>query len=471
MKTIIHILILILTITNVFEAITREELQKETRKSLNKDSKDIFDNHIKSMSELNKLNDKLHNRTNVKDDKNKEANESLMENSELYQGDMILTPNHAHVIIEEAKLKVEAKKHGNSSYKDMIEKMKKLKVFKKNMQLKWDFPIPYYIDYGVNPSHVLAALKDIEDNTCIRFKRYGRLYGMAGLRYYQGRGCNSVVGRAGKDKVQDISIGRGCEMMGIIQHETLHALGFFHEQSRPDRNQYLTILLNNVAPNMRNNYEIFNTDQSDTFGIPYNYGSAMQYDKKAFSYNGRETMIPKNPLYLNTIGNKARLQFLDFKMVNRAYCSEKCKSSIKCENGGYEDPNKCGICKCPYTLGGRTCTEYLKNPPSCGAKNTYTLEGEPVTIKAQGKVDCVYYIKSNRKVRLIMGDSNLASRGEACYSGDALEVQYLNDKSLTGVMYCGKVNGKTITSEGSLMIVKYTGTVNFNYVVLKFESV
>ena len=45
---------------------------------------------------------------------------------------------------------------------------------------------------------------------------------------------------------QRISIGRGCERKGIIQHEIFHALGRVHEQSRQDRDRYVDVRLQNV---------------------------------------------------------------------------------------------------------------------------------------------------------------------------------------------------------------------------------
>ena len=58
--------------------------------------------------------------------------------------------------------------------------------------------------------------------------------------------CFSYIGRVGGR--QQISIGRGCESVGTVIHEIFHALGRWHEQSRPDRDQFVQILLNNIQP-------------------------------------------------------------------------------------------------------------------------------------------------------------------------------------------------------------------------------
>uniref|UniRef100_A0A0N4Z1H0 Zinc metalloproteinase n=1 Tax=Parastrongyloides trichosuri TaxID=131310 RepID=A0A0N4Z1H0_PARTI len=470
MKSIFYFFLSSLFIYETFGSLTRMRLQQKTREELSKDGKETFDKHLKSMEKLNKLNDKLEGKKHSKDDKDEIIKPSKFGNSELYQGDMILSPSHAEMLINEAKIKLEAKNQGkNATDKSVVDKLKKNRAYRKN-NTKWKFPIPYFVD-GVDSNTVDRAIKDIEANTCVRFKKEGKFSGKSGLRYFKGSGCSSTVGQT-DGRVQDVSIGRGCEVLGIVQHETLHALGFYHEQARPDRDQYLTIAINNVHEKRRRNYRINGVNEADTYGIPYNYGSAMHYDKMAFTNTFDPVMITKNKLYQDVIGNAGRLAFLDFKMVNTVYCKDKCKGGVKCSNGGYEDPNKCGTCKCPYLLTGNTCTDYIKNPPACGNQNVIKLSGKPTTVKPKGKVECVYAVSSPKKVKLTFGNSNLKFNrgGGLCWPTDGIEVQYLNDKALVGVTYCDNPKGKSITSEGNLMLVKYSGNDNSQSAELTFTT-
>lgn len=47
---------------------------------------------------------------------------------------------------------------------------------------------------------------------------------------------------------QNLSIGSGCDYKGIVEHEILHALGFYHEQSRTDRDDYVNIWWDEILP-------------------------------------------------------------------------------------------------------------------------------------------------------------------------------------------------------------------------------
>uniref|UniRef100_A0A3Q2QCU4 Metalloendopeptidase n=1 Tax=Fundulus heteroclitus TaxID=8078 RepID=A0A3Q2QCU4_FUNHE len=103
-------------------------------------------------------------------------------------------------------------------------------------------------------------------------------------------GCFSEVGKQ-ETIGQDLSIGRDCDYVFTVEHEFLHALGFFHEQSRYDRDKYVTIISENIKKGMRN---ICITS------IPYDYWSVMHYGKNAGS-TGTLGMSPSDVLELNLL--------------------------------------------------------------------------------------------------------------------------------------------------------------------------
>ena len=78
-------------------------------------------------------------------------------------------------------------------------------------------------------------------------------------------------------------IGANCHSKRTIQHEFIHALGFHHEQNRPDRNDYVTINENNIIQDFKNNFKRQKT--SLTFNVPYDGKSIMHYKPKDFSIN------------------------------------------------------------------------------------------------------------------------------------------------------------------------------------------
>lgn len=57
--------------------------------------------------------------------------------------------------------------------------------------------------------------------------------------------CWSPVGRSG-DGVQRLSLGQRCWYLGIVVHELGHAIGFWHEMNRPDRDDWIYVYWNNI---------------------------------------------------------------------------------------------------------------------------------------------------------------------------------------------------------------------------------
>ncbi|KAJ3614417.1 hypothetical protein NHX12_017991 [Muraenolepis orangiensis] len=117
------------------------------------------------------------------------------------------------------------------------------------------------------------------------------------------------------------SLKSGCIYTSVIQHEALHALGFHHEQSRSDRDDFVNIITQNILPGRQRN---FNKVATNNLGTPYDYNSVMHYSRFAFSKRRGvlPTIVPK-PDATVAIGGASRMSANDIKRVNLLYqCSE-----------------------------------------------------------------------------------------------------------------------------------------------------
>jgi len=80
-------------------------------------------------------------------------------------------------------------------------------------------------------------------------KQYQRSVIKMNLILYPLFRCRSDIGYR-ENQIQEISLGSGCEYRGTVAHEIMHLLGFYHEHTRQDREQYITVYSENIQPGM-----------------------------------------------------------------------------------------------------------------------------------------------------------------------------------------------------------------------------
>ena len=104
-------------------------------------------------------------------------------------------------------------------------------------------------------------------------------------------------------------------------HELGHAVGFYHEHSRPDRDEHIEVRYNNVQADLRRAFDKVADGRTNLLGYGYDYASIMHYSRDAFSVNGQDTIVAKDSNI--PFGEAGELSPLDIAKANALYsCGE-----------------------------------------------------------------------------------------------------------------------------------------------------
>ncbi|EYB82942.1 hypothetical protein Y032_0346g3137 [Ancylostoma ceylanicum] len=337
----------------------------------------------------------------------------------LYQGDIVLTNEQADEIVQDAE-----DDGGNRTKRQAFRDQNYPRTL-------WSNGVNYFFDPSASPAVRSVFTKGARlwmKDTCIDFRENREAPDR--IRVFKEDGCWSFVGRLGKQ--QDLSLGDGCESPDWVDQFT---------KQTPATNE--------------------------NYGIPYDYGNIMHYGANSASYNGRPTMIPNDPKYVETLGSPI-ISFYELLMINQHYgCMKRCdpNSSAKCAMGGFPHPRDCSRCICPSGYGGRLCNE---RPSGCGqvyqASAQYQTLTDEVGNRNAGQrpredMDmCHYWITAPAgariEVKLVGFPKGLAVDG-CQYAG--VEIKTHADQRLTGYRFCAPEDaGVTLVSKHNIVpIITY----------------
>uniref|UniRef100_A0A3B3QY05 Metalloendopeptidase n=1 Tax=Paramormyrops kingsleyae TaxID=1676925 RepID=A0A3B3QY05_9TELE len=105
--------------------------------------------------------------------------------------------------------------------------------------------VPYVISSGFCKWMPSRHFKKFTSKTCIRFTPWTSQSDYLSIENLYG--CYSSIGKIGGKQVVSL-MESTCLIGGIVQHELNHALGFYHEHVRSDRDRYVRINWKYVDP-------------------------------------------------------------------------------------------------------------------------------------------------------------------------------------------------------------------------------
>ena len=163
-----------------------------------------------------------------------------------------------------------------------------------------------------------ASKKAVFESACREWEKYADLHfspRIAEANYIivtsTADQSNSAIGMVGNGQV--LNLADWANKITAV-HELGHALGVIHEQSRPDRDTYVTIHPENITDGMAFNFDKIAGALNQG---PYDFDSMMHYYGTAFSKNGQPTIT----------ANAGYTQF-QYKMGQSDHVSELDKSGM-----------------------------------------------------------------------------------------------------------------------------------------------
>ncbi|KAK0418398.1 hypothetical protein QR680_013537 [Steinernema hermaphroditum] len=290
------------------------------------------------------------------------------------------------------------------------------------------------------------ALEHWHNITCLNFVRRDDEPSGNRIVFTDVDGCASNVGRHPLGEAQFVSLAPECIRLGVIAHEVAHALGFWHEQSRPDRDAWVQVRWENIDRDSKGQFLKEQPSDVDNAGVPYDYGSIMHYRSKAFArYDDLFTMNTFIADYQRTIGQRDQLSFNDIRLMNKIYCRDSCPTQLPCQRGGYTDPRRCDRCRCPDGFTGQYCEQVMPGYGSdCGGRvevssvwSRITSPGYPAEFREGQECSWLLVAPKGQRVQFqFYGEFEMYCKVRHSLCMDYVEIRNSTDFANTGMRYC-----------------------------------
>uniref|UniRef100_A0A0N4ZLZ3 ZnMc domain-containing protein n=1 Tax=Parastrongyloides trichosuri TaxID=131310 RepID=A0A0N4ZLZ3_PARTI len=343
---------------------------------------------------------------------------------------------------------------------------------------KWEYP-----QYGIkvykykDTNRFNDVMKNLIENTCLKWN-------VTSEKIIEGQGINIL--KSEHESCYSLEIGANTSkmpntifatddcmndyyvMLGLV----FNALGLSYEHNRNDRDKYVKINDSSVE-SYNKKYLQKDVDlnyTTETFGTTYDYGSIIHGGPKFYSSNKQITIMTVGNYtgwHEKMIGQKSKESFNEYKLFNYLYCNHSCSREHDCYRGGYQDPKKCGNCKCPFPFKDNLCTYLETNEGYCEKIRDLIATEEEERRGFANKATCYVKItaENNKKVQIRVSTLNFQiPPDDICSPGyqNFVEIIFGKDRSVTGLCLCAYIgdgyDDVIVTSDNHEAFIVYKGS-------------
>uniref|UniRef100_A0A7M4EYQ8 Metalloendopeptidase n=1 Tax=Crocodylus porosus TaxID=8502 RepID=A0A7M4EYQ8_CROPO len=261
-------------------------------------------------------------------------------------------------------------------------------------------PVNVSSDFSVTErAWIVEAMQEFNTLTCVQF--VNRTTESSYIKVVPGKNCWSFFGKIGG--AQTVALMKnGCMSKGAIQHELNHALGFIHEQSRSDRDNYVRIMWEYIMAGMSTEFELVMLFFPSTIvPIP-------------------DPSVP--------IGQRYGLSNLDVAKINKIYnCSKyRCSSVLPNANGTFSSANY----PSPYP-DNSNCLWLIRIP-----QNKVFLQFQEFSLQSSPHCALDYiriYDGSSRNAQILLDKyCGVAPLPALVASGHMMLIEFVSDMAIAG---------------------------------------